>query len=187
MSDPDIYRRLAALEKWQDAMAAVELPRLNYGSAFPASWPQDVPFYRTDVDFWCVYNGSIWLTTHEYIGTVLIESTTTAGNYVGIENRTDYAPYITRVAVGRITATTNNLANHWTWSVRGINAGYSAATAIYAANTAADTAGTWAHNDTSSVTTTPANYTRWDVDIAKTGAPGAIILLATIWYRLIIP
>ena len=27
MSDPNIYRRLAALEKWQDTMASVELPR----------------------------------------------------------------------------------------------------------------------------------------------------------------
>ena len=35
MSDPDVYRRLAALEKWRDQMASVEVPSITQGTWVP--------------------------------------------------------------------------------------------------------------------------------------------------------
>ena len=60
MSDPEVYRRLAALERWADAMAAVEVPGMpeawvsptllnswvNYGGEFNTAGYYKDPFGR---------------------------------------------------------------------------------------------------------------------------------------------
>ena len=47
MSDPEVYRRLAALERWADAMAAVEVPSI------PEAWVSP-----TLLNSWVNYGGN---------------------------------------------------------------------------------------------------------------------------------
>lgn len=82
MSDPDIYRRLAALEKWRDDMASVELPKreragtytpLVQGSTTPGTYTPNVQvgFYtRNDTEV--VASGYVDWTGHTGTGSLTI-------------------------------------------------------------------------------------------------------------------
>lgn len=71
MSDPNIYRRLEALEKWQDAMASVELPRFigarytsNAGGALANVTETVINFEDVDYDpLSLVTTGAGWVFT----------------------------------------------------------------------------------------------------------------------------
>src|SRR4051812_16129428 len=90
---------------------------LGRGTAFPtvghdgAAVQAGARFFRTDIGFACYYDGTRWLTAHEYpIPIVPVTAYTAAGSpnaTIAAQIRTDYAPYITRVATTLVVATTN--------------------------------------------------------------------------------
>lgn len=163
------------------------------GSAFPTGISTGFRFFRTDLGWWCYYDGTRWLTAHEYTAFILINtaavSTTNFTSIGPAELRTDYAPYITRCVVSYNVAATNNGSNYWTIDIRGINAAYTVATTIHTTNTSAATAGTWNQNDAApSTSATPSNRSRLDILLTKTaGTPGNISCpSAMVYYRLIV-
>lgn len=182
----DVLKRLAFLEKQARAPRA-EAIISGAGTSFPASPATNQLFYRTDLDWLCYYDGTRWLTVHEYAAS---ETRTAlgAGTYVIGPLRQDYAPYVTRVARLINTGATNTGANYWTITVLGANATQAATTNIDVATTAAQAASTWATSDSApSATATPANNAAFDFSLVATGAPsnlGTIVLV--VHYRLIV-
>lgn len=186
MSDvlQDIYRRLDALQKWQDTAASVELPALNRGSSFPASWPQDVPFYRTDLDLLCYYDGTRWLTVQEYPstfaswgGAATPFSVTT--NPLLMPWFNDQGVYITRAAYTLFVDTTNNGSNYWSIDLQRDTS------SVWASNTSALAASTtYTVNQAVNAVHTPSGYFRWNT--TKVNSPGVLFFSGAFKYRLIV-
>lgn len=186
----DLARRLApALAPW--FLTRDGSRDLGRGTAFPST---DVPggvqagdrFFRTDLGWACYHDGTRWLSP-EAQASLGFASASANGAMLYLAQRTDYAPYVTRVALNTNTAATNNGTNFWTVQIRGVNATYGGASIIHSRTTAADTAGAWvATSGIPATTLTPADYYFFDVVVTKTLAPGAITLTAALWYRLIV-
>jgi hypothetical protein len=85
VSDPDLYRRLAALEKWRDQMASVELSRFvgarytsNAGQSIPNNSFTVVNFEDVDYDpLSLVTTGAGWVFTCPVDGYYLVTATVT--------------------------------------------------------------------------------------------------------------
>ncbi len=165
---PYIARRLAA----------------NKGTTFPTGIAAGDTFFRTDLMMWCVYDGTRWLTAHEYTAGIYLQAT--GANSVAVhELRQDYAPYVMRVAIGYQVITTNNGTNYWTIAVSSVNAAYSASTSLRSITTAAVAANSWNNSD-AAVGLAPADRARFQIVLTQTMLPGLITAIATITYRLII-
>lgn len=169
----------------------VKEQRGGAGASFPTGISAGFRFFRTDLGFDCYYDGTRWLTIHEYHVPITMFGDQTAaanGNFTGPELRSDYAPYITRIVTGYHVATTNNGANFWTILLRAYNVAYSAATGIDQFDTSGVAANTWLQDDTAtfSGTGTPANRARFDLSVTVFGAPGVITVNQVVSYRLII-
>lgn len=147
-------------------------------------------FYRTDLDWLCYYDGTRWLTLFEFQAAMGDATLTTSDTFVVIAPlRTDYAPYVTRVAVAvRIPSGASDGSNYWTWTMRGVNATYTAASSIHQDITAAAVSGApfVLGDGAPNVTATPANRAQFDFYAAKTGAPGNLVAAAALYYRLIV-
>jgi hypothetical protein len=182
----EIVQRLAALEL-ASRRPKGEIP--SAGSSFPTGIPTGFLFYRTDLGWWCFYDGIRWLTSHEYSLSSGLRVAPSPGTYVIGPMRQDYAPYFTRVARLINTGVTHNGSNWVQITVLGANATQSATTNIDVASTAAQGANTWATNDSApSVTATPANAAALDFTIANAGSPSNLQnLVLNVFYRLIVP
>lgn len=167
---------------------------LGRGNAFPVTADvrgglvADDRFFRTDLDFACVYDGTRWLTQHEYV-LPLVSLATIAGNTdsgnVPIPAATTYGIYVTRVTIVTNVAATNNGANYWSLQGQGLNTANSAADALLAFNTSADAAATYVVHEGISISV-PTNKTWYRTNASKTGAPGNLTYAAALNYRLII-
>lgn len=188
MSDPTTLRKLSDLERRLAALAALERPRTTYGAANPTGWPTNVPFYRTDLGWWIFYDGTRWLTVHEYEQALTPYFRNTqpysggATSLLLAPTRVDYGALATRVKVYLDVAATNNGANYWSFAVK------YGTTSVYTFDTSANSAGVaiLKENAPNSVVTSPGAISTFDVT-GKTGAPGSVVVNCTIWYRLIIP
>jgi len=169
---------------------------LGRGTAFPtvghdgAAVQAGARFWRTDIGFACYYDGTRWLTAHEYV--LDADAATTPADLSGPyewQMRQDYNPYFTRVSATVIVATTNNGTNFWTIRFRGLILDRSGATTIHDFTTAADSAGGYILKDAVPTSSqTPANDNTVQVFVQKTLSPGALtIVSASVAYRLIIP
>ncbi len=159
------------------------------GAAFPAqpAYGSNRPFYRTDLGWWCYYDGTRWLTTQEF--SVFVTGTLSATGSVGnlYKIREDYVPYFTRFSVVTKVATTNDGTNNWTVSFRGINLAVSAATTLHSFSTSGDAADTQVdHSGNCNGTPSPSNKVLTDVNCAKNNAPGNLLVQAGWFYRLIV-
>jgi hypothetical protein len=154
------------------------------GVAFPTSPATDDTFYRTDLDLLCFYNGSSWLTVQEYMLPLAGETLTpisTSGAVIGrVAMRTDYNVVYTRLATTYNVQTTNNGSNFWTFA---INTFDGAVVALSAPTTAAATAGTWTHVESTPAATVYSPMMVY-ASVTKTGAPGSIYAHVTVFYRL---
>ena len=174
---------------------------LGRGTAFPAS--ADLPgglqagdrFFRTDLGWLCSYDGTRWLTVHEYSMPLEISNASTpvtyaaAGNTVAsrIAYRNDYSLYITRVSTITIVATTNDGTNNWTYSLRALVGNGTSALTIHTFTTAADAAGTQSTHDAApSNNAVVASRNYFDIVVTKNNAPGALTLWSSVYYRLIV-
>lgn len=167
-----------------------EVARKGYGTANPTGWPNNVPFFRSDLGWSVYFDGTRWLTAFEYVLDADAAATPpdVSGPYEW-QLRQDYAPYITRVSATVIVATTNNATNFWLIRFRGLILDRSGATTIHDFTTAADGPGGYLLKDAAPTgTATPANKNTIQVFVQKTLAPGALtIVSASVAYRLIIP
>lgn len=160
------------------------------GTAFPASPASGARFFRSDLGWLCYFDGTRWLTTFELVYVLNPITVAANGNQLIAPIRTDFAPYITRVAVGWVVAAPNDANNYWAYLLRGVSATYAAATNIHSDNTSGGTAGTWSiGNAAPSATATPANNAALDISYSKAGAgaaPGNLTISAALYSRLIV-
>ena len=156
------------------------------GATFPGSPATNALFFRSDIGFLCFYDGSKWLTVKEYISNGVV--TLSAQSSFPFANlRTDYAPYFTRTPFSYYVATTNNSSNYWGVNIRCMNASNTSGDVIRNTNTSSATVNTW-NSVESSVSYAPStNKHHLEIFVSKSGTPGAITVIATVFYRLIIP
>lgn len=181
-----INQRLTDLERVEGGTAS--------GTSFPSSWPNNVPFLRTDLGFLCYYDGTRWLTVHEYerflfggtSANTLLDFTASDGFAFLMRLRLDYAPYFTRAAVTTRVSTTNNGSNYWTVSLDTYNLNFGAGTSIYQFNTSADTVNTYTDHEGNPSTPNPSNRHHLVLSVQKSGSPGTLRCLPAIFYRLIV-
>jgi hypothetical protein len=157
------------------------------GTSFPASPVSGDQYFRTDLGWLCYYDGTRWLTAHEFAYFFPYASGFTvdgdSGN--GPRIRADYAAYITRVAISTNVATTNSGSAYWTVTLKAVFFG-TGVTTVRTFNTSADTHDVWAEHDAAADTPNPSNAHSFTFYWAKTGTPGALAYSANIYYRLIV-
>jgi hypothetical protein len=186
MSDPTTLRKLTDLDRRLAAIEALERPRTNYGTTNPTGWPNNVPFFRTDLGWWIYYTGSVWVTAHEYeqnLTPYFRQTQPHAGGAAVLlvaPCRTDRDAYVTRTKVLLDVLTTNNATNYWTLTLK------YAGTTVYTFNTSADAPNTNLNKENTPAAGVTAGAFSWFETTSKTGTPGTIVVNATIFYRLII-
>lgn len=183
-----LLARLDALSRRVGAVEVIERPSfalLGSGAAFPTTPPTSAVFFRTDLGMWAYYDGTQWLTVHEYVAPIVAWSVQNNAVVTDWAIRTDFAPWITRVAIITRVDTTNNGTNFWTLNIQGVNTARSASTAIVTALTSVDTVATNTSHETAPAMT-PTNRSFFRLDPRTTGAPGVLTAAITIYYRLIL-
>jgi hypothetical protein len=167
---------------------------LGRGTSFPAS--ADLPgglqtydrFFRTDLLFECAYDGTRWLTLHEYVQPIKEQADYTVNTDTELTTvalSSAFGIYVTRVSVITRVSTTNTGANYWSIIAQGINTAVGASSAIYSFNTSADSVNVYVAREGVD-TNIPTNDSWLRLNVAKTGTPGTLRIAATAYYRLII-
>lgn len=162
---------------------------LRYGgTSFPASPTTNDLFYRTDLGYWCYYDGTRWLSCH-------IETTTLGLQEALIgaaANATFWAPYMGNYNIYAIEAnvatdvfTTNNATNYWTVQV-GTQDGGVATPRGSSFNTSADAVATMTTHNVPLGVVLGTSTDAWYVSFTKTLTPGTIYVLAQVRYRIIL-
>lgn len=167
--------------------------QLGRGTAFPSvdiTLAAGDRFFRTDVMFECVYDGTRWLTAHEYVA-VLAPYTPTvpaAAFYTGgvTANLAYYAPttfydlYVGRWNISYISDTNQSGANKWTLVLA-----TNAATITTQDTSNATVAGNLGSREANDNTARTVTFIRLQATV-KTGAPGGLWATASVNYRLVI-
>lgn len=179
-SQRDIARRLEQTQ-------VIERPFTGYGTANPATPITGLPFFRTDLGWWIYYDGTRFLTAHEYSAPITDQiSNTVAFDTAMIVTRDDgYHTYWTYAAVQTFISPTNNGANFWTIELQGVNNAIAATTSIASFDTSSYAAG-GTYTSLGISTPEPANHPFVRAHVTKTGAPSALALTMTAYYRLVV-
>lgn len=157
------------------------------GTAFPASPRMGDQHFRTDLGWWCYYDGTQWLTASEFSLEGYQLAVSANGSLLMGKAREDYVPYVTRVSIEYSVATTNDGSKYWTLTVRGRDNTLASITNVHIRTTAALTADAWtAYGSAPNETATPANAAVFDMLYAKTSTPGNLSYYVTVFYRLIV-
>lgn len=170
---------------------------LSRGTAFPAS--ADIPggllagdrFWRTDIGVACYYDGTRWLTVHQYSEPLLpapgIVVPKTDAAYVNNQSvcfnaaASGYGIYFNAAYGWMFVATTNNGSNYWELEIT--NTGTSCGTF----STAADAANTNLYKSATTPVVLAAGRQYWQLRTSNNvGAPGNLSFAFTVFYRLII-
>lgn len=159
------------------------------GTAFPASPATGDRFWRSDLGFACFYDGTRWLTAHEYecdlqqFALNPMPYNTAAVNALLVSpSRTDRSYYVTRARAYVYVNTTNNGTNFWGFQLRDDNA-----VSLWAFDTSAGAVGeNFFENAAINTVAAVSNYLTLTV-VTHTGAPGSIgAIHCTVWYRLVV-
>ncbi len=159
--------------------------RTTYGSAFPGSPYTNEPFMRTDLGLWCYYDGTRWLTAHEYTLNFAEATVSATANGTITWIGDTLQPYFSRIEARTYVDTTNDGSNYWTLAVRSILLD-NTVTTVTTFNTSGDAADTYVDNSEDADTTVPANYGGAYIRYVTTGTPGDLTYSITARYRLII-
>lgn len=185
MSDPYAQRDIARrLEQTQ----VIERPLTSYGATKPSGWPVNVPFFDQTSLYSVIWDGTRWMTAHEYglLITPQISNTVAFDTAMVIARDDGYHAYWTYAAVQTFISPTNDGTNFWTIELQGVNNAIAATTTLASFSTAALAAG-GNYTALGISTPEPANHPFVRAHVTKTGAPSAIALTMTGYYRLVIP
>lgn len=185
MSSLDLQRQIAVIEDRLERLRKADTG-MSAGTSFPASPATGLMLFRTDLGWWAYYDGTRWLTAHEYTTALPFADYSASDSFANWQRfRTDYNLYVTRVAMTTRVSTTNNGTNFWTIAIEGQNQGFSGGTTIYQPDTSADTAGTFtSHEATANVVLT--SLVHFNLSVQKTLAPGTLRISWAVYYRLIL-
>ncbi len=193
MSDPNLQtqRQIQALEIGLERIRKADAGT-GAGTAFPSTPGTGLLYFRTDLGWLCYYDGARWLTTFvqpAILATNPTSSTITNANLRTIVGHDQYAIYVVRCFYSFNVTAPNDGSNYWTIAFEGENANFSAATTIDSHATSGNGPGAWTTFDPTPATPalSLANSRHLNVNLTKTlGAPGAIQLILSMSYRLIV-
>lgn len=197
MSDPNLLtqRQIQDLQDGHERLRKADTGA-STGTSFPGAPQTNQLFFRTDLGWWCYYDGTRWLTVHETAHPLAISDAANPVTYSGAGNtitarspyRGDYSLYVTRVATVTLVATTNNATNYWTYTLRAVVADGSSPTNVHTFNTSGDAAGAQSNHDAAPSVSPPVFASRnyFDIVVTKTLAPGALTFWSTVYYRMIV-
>lgn len=162
------------------------------GSSFPSSPASGDKFYRTDLNWLCFYDGTRWLTVHEYCQPIAIQDVLlprTVGTLASVGYlpvRQDYDLYLTTLTITSLTIAPNSGSAYWNFALRYKNSS-NVATTITSLNTSTHTAGV--ATDASVAINSPLNTAAMFLDFTVqdgAGSPGASYVFTAVNYRLIV-
>ncbi len=159
------------------------------GTTFPTSPTTGFVFFRTDLNWSCVYDGTRWITAFTTPMVLLPNRSVVAATTIwDTRVRTDYALYVEAYAISTSVAATNNGTNFWTITCQGVNLALTAATTTFAPNTSADTAATETDHsgNVAAGNVAPANNAYLRVSVNKTLTPGNLTIAVTAYVRWIV-
>jgi hypothetical protein len=156
------------------------------GSTFPTFPTAGELFFRTDLGYWCYWDGSRWLTANEYHVHFPYTVYSASGNNQLAQGHSNRAILVTRVAMRTNVVGTNNASNYWTGWVRSLNPLFQYSTDVYSFNTYYDAGSVWVSHEGNPSVAAPTYYGGFDVNIFKSGAPGNLTILGAVYYRLIV-
>ena len=169
---------------------------LPFATSHPSGVPTGYPQFRTDLGLIEYYDGTRWLSAHEYTAALndYVFGVAAGAAYAGAApqsfgralTRTDYTIYITRFVLYATTSVLQTGVNNWRISFQ---SNFAATTnAQYNTNGQAAGALTLTEIAVGSITQNGAgsSETRVLVDV-KNGAPGTIVIEAAMYYKLVIP
>jgi hypothetical protein len=164
------------------------------GDTFPSSPADGRKFYRNDLNLLCYYDGTQWLTVQEYeAGSGYYDRVGSGGNTtdstitVRLPVRSDFRMFITRWVVYTRVFTTNNSTNYWNVSLAGQAADASSLTITGAAfTTQGDAINTLVSHDCAINAPLDASALGMFVFMSKHNAPGGIMPVSAVYYRLIV-
>ena len=201
MSDLDqlAYRLRKPLAPYFQSPGA--LLDLGRGTAMPtaghdgAAVQDGARFFRTDLGFACYYDGTRWLTMHEYSVVPFsapagLDFAANDGTALVARLRTDDAPLFTRIAMTTRVLTTNSAVSYWTVLLVGYSITFGSSTTIVNYDTSADTVNAYTSHEGAPAVVQPADYTHIALSVTKagaTGTPGTLRVFPSCFYRLIIP
>lgn len=148
-------------------------------------------FFRTDLGFLCYYDGTRWLTVHQYSEALLpapgivvpkTDATYALNQSVSFNAAApDFGIYFVAAYGWMFVATTNNGSNYWELEVT--NTG----TSCGVFSTAADAANTNLFKSATTPVVLAAGRQYWQLRTSdNVGAPGNLSFAFTVFYRLII-
>lgn len=156
------------------------------GTSFPGSPVSGDKFYRTDLNWLCFYDGTRWLTCHEYEITLTSPNASTAGDWTFSRAalRADRQIYLTTCHTTTWHLTAPSALNFWTIDVSTYDASRTRTT-LFSFATSSYASGMVARSDTlnTAVATTQLMI---EGRIAETGGAPNVLVSHAIYYRLIV-
>jgi hypothetical protein len=144
-------------------------------------------FFRTDLHMWIEYDGTRWLTTHEYFHSNDYTTASSTGTVRIAPLRSDYGIYVTNVECNFYISGTNNASNYWTIALRGAEVDWSALDTFHSYATNGDSGSTWITSTGAPNTKNiPTNYKTFAITLTKTLTPGNCLYNVGIYYKLIV-
>ena len=191
ISDGDVLTWSNTQGKWINSAPSGSSGGYSEGTSFPGSPTAGDKFYRTDLNWLCFYDGTRWMTCHEYSDPIAIQDLLTPWASGGVTTgylpaRRDYQMYLTRLTGNALIVGTNDASNYWTLALRYKNSA-NAATTITSGTTASFPPNV--NNDCSIAINSTLDSSAFFIDILVTktvGSPGALYLFSTLNYRLIV-
>ena len=187
MSDAALLAKLNDLDRRLGQTEARE-SRGGAGTAFPSGIAAGFRFFRTDLGFDCYYDGTRWLTVHEYaaalnwFGLTALPYAGSGATLVLVPTRADYQLYVTRAALYAFTNGTNNGSNYWTFDLKD-----SADNVFWSPNTSAVAAGQYTTTAAIAAAAASPSIAYFNMTATKTGAPTSVgALHCTAYYRIIV-
>lgn len=161
------------------------------GIAFPGGPAAGDVFFRTDLGWLCYYDGTRWLTAHEYFipfGVVNNGAGVYAANIsIGITPvRGDYPLYLTRVLRRTNVAATNDGTHHWYMEVRTWTGSWAFVVDYGEVKTDLDTAGVETDHDTNVNVVVSSTVRYIALYIFKNNTPGNLTGSFGLYHRLIV-
>ena len=140
----DLLRELRANDARLRQTETKETPLFGSGATFPAAPATSRLFFRSDLGFWFFYDGTRWLSVHEYESSMGIATATVAGTQLSRRPlRADFSVFVTYIVVNYRVTAPNSGAAYWTIATRGVDSANASVTTIDTFTTAAATAGVW--------------------------------------------
>lgn len=161
------------------------------GTSFPGSPATNDLYYRTDLGWICYYDGTRWLTDFEIALPALANigqagSGTAFGVYWYHALRQDYGLYLTKWSATTYVPTTNDGTKYWTCRLEWLTDA-NVATSLVSFTTASDTASRFTyHEQAINAVLSSSARALASTNSVKTSTPGNVLLLPTVYARLIV-